>query len=125
MGATDANRQPLATDTELAQPAAALLLSQVVGPALGTLLPSTWSRGAGDGAPTAPSSPPAGGGGAPAVPGAMPRATGGPAAAAAAGVGTTPDAALQEDVSALARTIAELQATIKGQQRDIDRLKKK
>ena len=34
MGATDANRQPLATDDELAQPAAALLLSQVVGPAL-------------------------------------------------------------------------------------------
>ena len=40
MGATDAERQPLASDAELAQPAAALLLSQVLGPALRSLLPS-------------------------------------------------------------------------------------
>lgn len=39
MGATNANRQPLVSDAELAQPAAALLLSQVVGPALQSLLP--------------------------------------------------------------------------------------
>jgi hypothetical protein len=39
MGATDLQRQPLATEAELAQPAAAILLSQVVGPALRTLIP--------------------------------------------------------------------------------------
>ena len=83
MGATDANRQPLATDDELAQPAAALLLSQVVGPALHSLLPLETTR--------------------------------------------TPGAALAQertdDVGALARTVADLQATVERQQREIDQLR--
>jgi hypothetical protein len=87
MGATDANNQPLASDAELGQPAAALLLSQVAGPALSTLLP-------------------------PAV------VAGGTFDAGAA-------AARGDDVAALARTVSELQATVRKQQRDIERLKKK
>jgi hypothetical protein len=83
MGATDANRQPLATDDELAQPAAALLLSQVVGPALHSLLPLETTR--------------------------------------------TPGAALAQertdDVGALARSVADLQATVDRQQREIDQLR--
>src|SRR5262245_20631823 len=85
MGATDANRQPLASDAELAQPAAALLLSQVVGPALQSLLP-----------PDA-------------------RAVGG---AAVAGEPSPPG-----DVVALARSVADLQATVERQQREIDQLR--
>jgi hypothetical protein len=87
MGATDANNQPLASDAELGQPAAALLLSQVAGPALSTLLP--------------------------------------PAVVAGGTFGAGAATARGDDVAALARTVSELQATVRKQQRDIERLKKK